>query len=271
MRDTYLSLLEKGLVLAPRVGRKAQDKKFPAYTGRSYTMPTELDAWLYAGNDIGLLCGKYSRTVAIEVLNMRGSLVLDVWSHNRLPPTWEFMGGTGSKFYIYKTPSDFAVAERATFESQNLGKGALPDLVVWGQDACIPLPQFHLGFDEVRHPRMGDLPIAPRWLLRTLEANTVRQLEPLRYKSFVPLWAERNLIRFTGARIEMSRIYDVYQKESLDAGQEPHTEEGLRLRLKRLSGIKFFRDRTKANQTMRYYARDVMPKRFSTLDLYTRS
>ncbi|WP_042198132.1 bifunctional DNA primase/polymerase [Paenibacillus camerounensis] len=120
----------------------------------------------------GLVLGKRSRVIAIDVDGEFGRAKLEELSGGDLPPTWRYSTPGGGYRYLYLTPYD-AVFKKASFSSADDEHEAL-ELLGDGQYTVIPGSVHANGgvyeWEEGGSP--DDLPLAPapEWMLR--EMNT---------------------------------------------------------------------------------------------------
>lgn len=302
LSEYYYRYLEQGLVLT---ALDPKNKRRPLNNAqRSFTTEREVDAWLAAGYQLGLSCGRWSGFVAVELTSLRGSLVLSAWSRGTPHKTWEYLSGD-SYFYIYRLPQNLAPRDVTTFYSEQDHKAILSkvenkphgeqdirtkdfspshraksprrdaDIVVWGDEAAVPLPPLRAEgyrFKEIRPPELlkhlGGIPETPNWLSYAIEVNTVPKTNPDYLSSDVLMWLERNIRPQTNARVRLRNMYEAYIKENYEQGLEPRSERDFMLNLKSV-GYTHMRESGATGRKYNYvYGLEPVP--FSGLDRFLR-
>ena len=299
----YEMYVKNEIVLAPiDENRQSLDKRFPLYSGRVYTSYQELEAWCAYGYTIGIALGSFSKFIAIEVPNVEGHLILSAWSHNKIPPTWQFIYRTNpvfkggarinkrhayeqpSHFYIFRLPDGFIPVNRFTFyteavyNSESLDSNTKPtatsNLFVWGQGSYLPLPEekYAHQITEIRNPQLmksySGIPLAPKWLLSAIEGNTVKKFASIGAKAFIPMFCQDNLVLLTGGKVLFDKAFEIYREQSYQVGEMPANTATFAATLTKL-GYKIG-DRT-TNGKRKTYIKNVVSRPYSRLDAYLRS
>lgn len=264
LHDYYINLIERGFVLA------ALDETPKELGERILTTPHEVISWLALSKPIGLVSGRNSAHIAIEVRNHRGHMVLSSWHRGSYTRTWEYVVGD-SLYKIYKIPESFPVHRRITFLSEE--DRDEPDLIVYGDESVVPLPALNERFKAILQTRppetleaLGGLPVAPENILYALQSATVRKVEPSYLDSDVQFFRERNIMDGKQGRINVKTVYDVYQQETYEQGYEPR-EFGIFQSQLRETGITIKKDR----DTGGVYLLNCRPIPFSRLDITLRT
>jgi hypothetical protein len=142
---------------------------------RGIPTPDELDTWLDSPlalrANIGVLTGRPSRIIGIDIDGEGGEFLLHKHAQGDLPPTWEYRTGGGRRLiYAYE---EGLRSVKISGDGEHEGLEVLAD----GRQMVLPPSVHHTGYtyawEPGRDPWSGSTPLArcPEWIRALASAN----------------------------------------------------------------------------------------------------